>query len=103
MPTGDERSWQEATAAARVRLTTLEKESDRTRETLHQLRSEVQAIRYLAEQVATLAGDVRDLADKVTTVSRHAVNRPTPTGLQVLGQYIGLIVAIVALVIAAGK
>lgn len=102
---GEERgpSWQEVATANRERIRILEKELDRQREAVHAIRGEVASIRYLATKIGELAEDVKLLASRVETVSRHAVNRPTQSGLAVFGQYIGLIVAVVALVIAAKR
>jgi archaellum component FlaC len=95
------RTWQAADAAARERLRHLEHESDRTRDTLHAIRSEAATVRFLAEKIAELAEDVKALATRVEGVSRHAVLRPSQTTLQVAGQYVSLVVAIIALYLAA--
>ena len=94
-------TWQAADAAARERLRHLERESDRTRDTLHAIRSEAATVRFLAEKIAELAEDVKELAADVKTVSRQAVHRPSQSGLAVLGQYVGLIIAVIALLVAA--
>ena len=100
MDRDEPKQWQAADAAARERLRVLERESDRMRETLHAIRSEVASIRYLAEKIGELAEDVKVLASRVEAVSRHAVNKPSQSALAVVGQYLGLIVAVVALIIA---
>ena len=100
---GEFRTWQAADAAVRERLRALERESDRARDTLHTVRGEVQTIRYLAEKIAELAEDVKVLAGRVESVSRQAVHRPSQSALGVLGQYIALIVSIVAIILASRR
>ena len=67
---------------------------------MHAIKTETQSVRFLTEQIANLAGDVKRLAEKVEQNSRQAVPRPSQSGLALLGQYVGLAVAVVALIIA---
>jgi hypothetical protein len=101
VPNDDPRTWQEAIASQRERLRQLERESDRQRDVLHALRAETQSVRFLTEKIAELASDVRDLAGKFESSTRRAVQRPSQSALAVFGQYVGLAVAIVALILAA--
>lgn len=101
MPPPDDRTWQEFAAANRERITALEHELGRVRDSLHDLRTEAAAIKYLAEQTAELAGDVRRLARRVEQIARVAVRRPSPTILSLTAQYIALAVSLAAVVIAA--
>jgi hypothetical protein len=103
VPSDDERTWQEVAASNRERIRALDHEMDRVRDALHEFRAEAQAIRYLAEKVGDLAGDVRALAQRVEQVSRHAVARPSATGLSVFAQYVAVIVALVALIVAVTR
>lgn len=84
----------------RARIEGVERELDRVRDSLHSVRSEVQAVRYLAERVGELAGDVRKLAEEVQRVARHTVARPSVGAVGVLGQYLALVVAALALILA---
>jgi hypothetical protein len=97
----DPRTWQESAAAQRERLRALERDAERTSQTVHSLRGEVQAARYLAEKLTEMAGDFRALSGRVNELSRQSLQRPSPSTLSVFGQYLGLIIAIIALVIAA--
>ena len=101
MEPSDGRTWQEAAASARERIRALERDAERTTATLHTLRGEVAATRYLGEKITELAANVQNLAGRFDALSRHSVQRPSQTTLQVLGQYAGLIIAIIALWIAA--
>jgi hypothetical protein len=94
----DERGWREVAASNRERIVVLEREMQRTRDRLHEISGELTAVRYLGEKVADLGTNVRALTDKLETITREALRRPTPTTLGLLGQYGGLVVAIVALV-----
>jgi phage tail tape-measure protein len=87
----------------RERLRQLEREADRQRDILHAFRSEVASVRYLAEKIGELASDVKDLGADVRAVSRQAVHRPSQSALSVFGQYLSLIVAVLALLIAATR
>lgn len=91
----------ELLAANGARIEHLEGEMERARDALHQLRSEVQAIRYLAERVGELATDVRELTGRIETVAHHALGRPSTGALGVFAQYLAVIVAVTALVVAA--
>jgi len=51
----DGRTWQEAAASARERIRALERDAERTTATLHTLRGEVAATRYLGEKITELA------------------------------------------------
>jgi hypothetical protein len=94
---GSGRSWQEVTASNRERINALEHELERMRNSQHRLASDVAVIRYLAEKVGELGEDVKELTGQVENVARRAVERPTAA---VVGQYLGLAVAIIALVAA---
>lgn len=100
MPPEDTRTWQEVAASNRERIGAIEHEMNRVRDALHEVRVESQAVRYLAEKVGDLASDVRTLAGRVETISRHAMSRPSATGLSVFAQYLSLIVAGTALIVA---
>lgn len=84
-----------------ARIEGLEDELSRTRGTVHEVRAEAAAVRFLAQNVAELAGDVRNLAQRVEKIAHHAVGRPSTASLGVLGQYVALVVAIIALVFAS--
>lgn len=103
MPPDDPRTWQEVAASNRERILALERESERTRDALHQVRGETAGTRYLTEKLAELAADTHQLTSRVEQLARHAVQRPSQSALAVLGQYIGLVVAIVALVVASKR
>jgi hypothetical protein len=94
-------SWQEVAASNRERIAALERENERTRNALHDLRGDAQASHYLIERVTALGAEMRELSARVESVSRHAMNRPTQSGLALLGQYLALAVAVLALVVAA--
>lgn len=93
----------EGLAENRARIETTTGELNRVRDSVHGMRSEVQAVRYLAEQVADLAGQLGRVADRVDAVATHALNRPTPAALGVFAQYGALVVAIIALVLAVQR
>jgi aminoglycoside phosphotransferase len=97
--TGDERSWQEVAAGNRERIRALEHEQDR----IHKLSTETAAILYLTKEVGKLEGAVEDLATEIGRVAKRALERPTSTGLSVFAQYLAVIVALVALVVAATR
>lgn len=99
----DARTWQEVAASNRERIAALEHELDRVRENVHDFRAEVQAIRYLAEKVGDLAEDVRRLTNRVEKIASRVMNRPTTSALAVLAQYLGLVVALAALVVATSR
>jgi archaellum component FlaC len=103
MPQGEGQSWQEVAASNRERIAAVEHELSRVRDAMHDIRAETQSVRYLAEKVGGLADDVRALANRVEVVSRRAVEKPTASGLAVVGQYIGLAVALVALIVAINR
>lgn len=101
VPLDDEQSWQEVAASHRERLRTLEQETQRARGAIHDMRAEVRAVHYLAEKVADLAADIRALTSRIEAVAQHALARPSATGLGVFAQYVAVIVAIVALIVAS--
>jgi hypothetical protein len=101
--TGDERSWQEVAAGNRERIRALEHEQDRMRDSIHKLSTETAAILYLTKEVGKLEGAVEDLATEIGRVAKRALERPTSTGLSVFAQYLAVIVALVALVVAATR
>jgi len=82
------------------RLDALEHEVERLRERQHNIAAEVAAVRYLGQEVAKLASHVEKLGEDVETISRRALERPTAA---VVGQYLGVIVAVIALIVAATR
>lgn len=103
VPTGSERTWQEQAASNRERIRALEHELERTRDAVHKLSKEAAAILYLTREVGKLETAVEDLTEKLGQIARRALEKPTASGLGVLAQYLGIIVALIALVVAATR
>jgi hypothetical protein len=95
-----EQGWREFAVSNRERIRHLEDESKRLRERVHTVESEVLAFRFLGDKLSALTGELHSLAQQVEQVSRRAMERPTAA---IVGQYLGLIVAVVALAIAATR
>jgi hypothetical protein len=95
-----DRELYEVATSNRERIRTLEGEVVRLRDRQHELAESVAVIRYLAEEVRSLGEDVRRLTTQTAALARRAVERPS-AGL--VGQYLGLIVAIAALLVAATR
>ena len=100
MTPDEHRELYEYAVANRERIGALERELERTRSAVHDLRGETQAIRYLAEKVGEMAADIHELTGRVETLARHAVRRPAQSTLAVVAQYLSVGVALTALVIA---
>jgi hypothetical protein len=81
----------------------LEHEQDRMRDAIHRLSAETAAITYLAKEVGKLDAAVEHLSDHLERLAKRALDKPTATGLGVVAQYLGIIVALVALVVAATR
>jgi len=81
----------------------LEHEQERMRDTIHKLSKETAAIVYLAKEVGKLDAAVESLAEHLERIAKRALERPTSTGLSVFAQYLAVIVALVALVVAATR
>jgi vacuolar-type H+-ATPase subunit I/STV1 len=103
VPTGSERTWQEEAASNRERIRALEHELERTRDAVHRLSVETAAILYLTREVAKLETAVEDLAGQLGRVAKRALERPSATGLSVFAQYLAVIVALVALIVASAR
>jgi len=92
--------WQEFAYTNRARIDILEAEMNRVRERQHEMSAEVSAIRFLGQQVKDLAVHVEKLGEDVETISRRALERPTAA---VVGQYISVLIAVIALIVAATR
>jgi hypothetical protein len=92
------RDLAEIAASNRERIRAVEREIIRLRDRQHELSETVATIAYLAAQVKDLAGDVKKLTSQTATLARRAMSRPSPS---LVGQYVGLLIAIAALVVAA--
>jgi hypothetical protein len=95
---GSDQQWREVAASNRERIGALERELQRVRDRQHEHATELAAIRLLAEQVKELGEHVRTLTQQMERVARRALWRPPAT---LVGQYLGLAIALLALVIAA--
>jgi methyl-accepting chemotaxis protein len=104
MPTPDRprspHEWREFAYTNRARIDSLESELNRVRERQHEMAAEVSAIRFLAQQVKDLAHHVEKLGEDVETISRRALERPTAA---VVGQYLSVLIAVIALIVAATR
>jgi hypothetical protein len=96
---GDRELYEVATSN-RERIKTLEGEVVRLRDRQHQLAESVAVIRYLAEEVKSLGEDVRRLTAQTATIARRSVERPSA---ERVGQYLALLVAVAALIVAATR
>lgn len=99
----DPRSWQEVAASNRERINFVERETERMRERLHAIESESAATHWLGEQIREQGEQVKRLAEQVEGLSRRFVERPSQGALSVFGQYIALVVAVVAFIFAATR
>lgn len=94
-------TWPAWAAANRERIETSERELVRLRDRIHKIEADTAAIRFLTEKVSELAMETREIAEQVTKMSRHFVNRPTSGALNALANFGALAVSIVALVVVA--
>lgn len=99
----DPRTWQEVAASNRERIRSLEHEMERARARLHELQTELAAVRFLGERIADLGQEVKHLSEELTRVARRAIERPSQGAVSVLGQYLALALAIAAFIFAATR
>jgi len=104
VPSADDfQSWRDYAISNRERITHLEHELERVRQAQHDMRAEVVAIGYLAKEVHRVAESVESLGSRVDTIGKRVLNRPTVPVLAVFAQYVSVIVAVVALIVAATR
>jgi hypothetical protein len=96
----DEHELYEIATSNKVRIDTAEREINRLRESVHDLRSEFAALRYLGNQVKEVSGAMHELSGKLDLISRRALERPTARGWSAFAAVISAGVAIVALILA---
>ena len=84
----------------RVRVEIMEAELQRVRDRLHELEASLAAVRYFGEKVSELSQELHGLATKVEGFTRQAIRRPTPTGVNAVGQWAAVIIALIALLVS---
>jgi len=104
VPSDDDfQGWRDYAISNRERIAVLERELERVREAQHDMRAEVTAINYLAKEVHRIAESVEALTGRVDTIGKRVLNRPTVPVLAVFAQYVSVIVAVIALIVAATR
>jgi hypothetical protein len=96
----DEHELYEVATSNRVRIEAAEREVDRLRTSVHDLRAEFAALRYVGNQVGEVTKGLHELSGKLELISRRALERPTARGWSAFASVISAAVAIVALILA---
>jgi hypothetical protein len=96
----DEHELYEVATSNRVRLDAAEREIDRLRESVHELRSEFAALRYLGTQVREVSAAMHELSGKLEVISRRALEKPTSRTFAAFAAMGSFLVALVALFLA---
>jgi hypothetical protein len=90
----------EATARNTTRLEGLAAELLRARDAIHVLQGSAAAAIALGQQVAELARQLDGLTAELRTLSRRAVERPTPAGYSAAAGWVSVLLAFAAILIA---
>lgn len=83
-----------------ARLAYLERELERTRDRLHSLEKTAAAVRYMGEQVGDLTHALDRHSQRLDTIARRALERPTAAGLNAAAGWVAVAVALAALLLA---
>jgi uncharacterized protein YigA (DUF484 family) len=100
VPQGEHELWEYA-ARNRADIDTALREIDRLRERTHDLASSVAGFRHLANAVDHMADELHGVTQRLDTISRRAVEKPTVPTVAVLLQLATVAVAVIALIVAS--